>query len=140
MMNGYLILGGSLSALAAIMHVGCIIFGASWYRFFGAGEEMARMAEQGSATPTLVTLAIVSILLIWSAYAFSGAGYLFKLPFRKWVLVIITAIYCVRGLIGLVLVAHPIENSAEFWLWSSVICLTFGAVHFIGVKQVWHQL
>ena len=36
------------SAIAALAHLGCIIFGGDWYRFFGAGEQMARMAEAGN--------------------------------------------------------------------------------------------
>ncbi len=35
-----LITGAICSALAALAHLGCIIFGAQWYRYFGAGEEM----------------------------------------------------------------------------------------------------
>ncbi|WP_353615513.1 hypothetical protein [Colwellia sp. PAMC 21821] len=44
-MNVMLVIAGFLSALAAAIHLGCIFFGASWYRFFGAGEHMAIMAE-----------------------------------------------------------------------------------------------
>ena len=54
-MNRYLITAGILSALASLLHIGCIYFGASWYRFFGAGEHMAKLAEQGSLQPTLIT-------------------------------------------------------------------------------------
>ena len=43
-MNILLVVAGALSALAALAHIGCIYFGASWYRFFGAGEQMAIMA------------------------------------------------------------------------------------------------
>jgi hypothetical protein len=35
--NFFLIAGGTMSAVAAALHLGCILFGASWYRFFGAG-------------------------------------------------------------------------------------------------------
>jgi len=40
--NTFLMIGAALSGLAALLHVGCILFGAPWYRFFGAGEKMAR--------------------------------------------------------------------------------------------------
>lgn len=42
-------LGSGLSAIAALLHVGIIIGGPSWYRFFGAGERMARAAAAGHA-------------------------------------------------------------------------------------------
>jgi hypothetical protein len=45
--NTFLILGAISSASAALAHLGCIIFGGSWYRFLGAGEQMAKMAEKG---------------------------------------------------------------------------------------------
>jgi hypothetical protein len=31
--NYFLIVAAGLSALAGLLHLGCIIFGASWYRF-----------------------------------------------------------------------------------------------------------
>ena len=34
-MNILLVVAGALSALAALAHIGCIYFGAFWYRFFG---------------------------------------------------------------------------------------------------------
>ena len=50
--NPYLIAGGTLSAIAALFHLGCIVFGASWFRYLGAGERMAQMAT-AFATPAL---------------------------------------------------------------------------------------
>jgi hypothetical protein len=35
--NAFLIVGAALSAIAAALHIGCIFFGAPWYRCFGAG-------------------------------------------------------------------------------------------------------
>ena len=71
-----LVLGGALSALAAVAHLACIALGAPAYRFMGAGERMARSVEAGKARPTLVTMAIATLLLVWASYAFSGAGLL----------------------------------------------------------------
>lgn len=139
-MNIFLIVAGALSAIAAILHFGCIYFGAPWYRFFGAGEQMALLSEQGSIQPTLITSAIVLVLSIWSMYAFSAAGIIFKLPLVRLVLIIITGIYLARGVAGFFLINNPMGRSSEFWLWSSVICLFFGMVHLIGLKQQWAYL
>jgi hypothetical protein len=54
----WLIIGGWLSVLAALLHIACIFGGPDWYRFFGAGEGMARAAARGDLRPTLITLAI----------------------------------------------------------------------------------
>lgn len=139
-MNTLLAIGASLSAVAALLHLGCIYFGASWYRFFGAGEQMAMLAEKGSWQPTLITLFIFGVLSTWSLYAFSGAGIITKLPFIKIVLPLITTIYLIRGLAGFFLINNPLGRSAEFWIWSSVICLIIGIIHFIGLKQTWQNL
>lgn len=134
-MNIFLIVAGSLSALAALMHLGCIYFGAPWYRFFGAGEQMAQLAEQGSNKPALITSGIVLMLCIWSAYAFSAAGLIIELPLLKTALILISLIYTARGVAGFFFINNPIGRSSEFWIWSSVICLSFGVMHFIGLKQ-----
>jgi hypothetical protein len=139
-MNVILIVAGILSAVAALIHLGCIYFGASWYRFFGAGEQMALLAEQGSIQPTLITSGIVLVLSIWSMYAFSAAGLIFKLPLIRLALILITFIYLARGIAGFFLINSPMGRSPEFWLWSSVICLSFGLVHLMGLKQQWARL
>ncbi|SIT03395.1 hypothetical protein [Neptunomonas antarctica] len=139
-MNVFLIIAGTLSAIVAILHLGCIYFGAPWYRFFGAGEQMAVLAERGSIQPTLITSAIVLILSIWSLYAFSAAGIIFRLPFMRLALILITLIYLVRGIAGFFFISSPMGRSPEFWVWSSVICLSFGIVHLVGLKQQWASL
>lgn len=141
-MNLWLIFAGLLSALAAILHLGCIYFGASWYRFFGAGEQMAVMAERGSIQPTIITAGIVTVLAVWALYAFSAAGLLsnISLPFTRIVLLLISAIYLLRGIVGFFFIYNPLGRSPEFWFWSSCICLFFAFIHFVGVKQSWASL
>lgn len=139
-MNAMLIIAGLLSSIAAILHLGCIYFGASWYRFLGAGEQMAIMAEQGRIQATIITLSITFVLAVWALYAFSAAGAISQLPFARIILVIISAIYLLRGIAGFFLVSHPLGRTADFWLWSSSICLIVALVHIIGLKQVWTLL
>ena len=139
-MNIFLVFAGILSAIAAAIHIGCIIFGASWYRFFGAGEQMAVLSERGSVEPTVITSVIVLIFSIWALYAFSAAGLVGKLPFTRTALIVITFIYFSRGFVGLLFINDPIGRSPKFWLWSSIICLLFGAIHFIGLQQQWSSL
>tara|TARA_B110000211_G_scaffold222699_1_gene271685 strand:+ start:1797 stop:2216 length:420 start_codon:yes stop_codon:yes gene_type:complete len=139
-MNIFLIIAGALSAVVAILHLGCIYFGAPWYRFFGAGEQMALLAERGSIQPTLITSGIVLVLSIWSLYAFSAAGVIVRLPLLRLALIIITSIYLFRGVAGFFLVSSPMGRSPEFWVWSSLICLIFGIIHLIGLKLQWSNL
>lgn len=139
-MNIFLLIAGTLSAIAALLHLACIYFGAPWYRFLGAGEQMAILAEQDSIQPTIITSAIMLVLSVWSLYAFSAAGVIFKLPLIRLALTLITLIYLTRGVAGFFLINTPLGRSPEFWLWSSVICLFFGMIHLIGLKQQWARL
>lgn len=137
----YLLIGATLSAMASLAHMGCIIFGGKWYVFFGAGAGMAKWADEGNAKHIIITLPIVLLLAIWSAYALSGAGVIVALPLLKWALVAITAAYLLRGIYGFYFVVQPLgENSAKFWFYSSVICLSFGIVHLVGLLQIWQNI
>lgn len=136
----YLIVGAALSAIAALLHLATIAFGASWYRFLGAGERMAQMASAGRLYPTVVTLAIAAVLLVWSLYALSGAGVIGRLPFLRPALCAITGIYLLRAVAFLPLMRLIPGNSQRFWLVSSAICLVFGVVHLIGVRLAWADL
>ena len=75
------------------MHLACLVVGAPLFRLLGAGEQMAQLHLAGHWYPTVVTLVIAGILFGWSAYALSGAGVLRKLPLRRTVLSVVTAIY-----------------------------------------------
>lgn len=137
-----LALAGALSALAALAHIGCIVFGAPWYRFFGAGERMARMAEAGNPTAAFITAGIATVLMLWAAYAFSAAGALPRMPWPKLAMSAITGIYLLRGIagIGVALLVANTEQGTPFWWWSSAICLAFGGVHVLGLSRVWERL
>lgn len=141
--NLWLVLGASLSALAAALHVAIIVGGAPWYRFFGAGERMAAMAEAGRWAPALITAGIAVVLSIWGAYAMAGAGWLLKpgsLPWLALGLSLITAIYLMRGLAGVFAWFWVPTVATPFMFWSSLICLGYGLVHLIGLLQVWEHL
>ena len=138
--NAFLVIGAAMSAVAALGHVGCIIFGASWYRFFGAGERMAQLASAGSWYPAVVTSFIAAMLFAWSLYALSGAGVIPELPLVRVALCAITGIYLLRGIAVLPLVFLSLGRSTAFWWWSSAICLVIGLTHLVGLRQVWERL
>ncbi|WP_111977366.1 hypothetical protein [Algibacillus agarilyticus] len=138
--NKPLILGALFTAVAALAHLGCIIFGGDWYRFFGAGEHMAKMAEAGDSHPTIVTSVLVLLLGIWSVYGLSGARLITKLPLLRVALVLISLIYVLRGVLFVALMPMFPENSITFWLVSSAICLSIGMLYSIGTYQSWSKL
>lgn len=139
--NGWLIAAGGLSLVASAIHIACIFGGASWYRFLGAGERMARAAERGSWTPSVITLGIALVLAIWAAYAFSGAGVIRRMPLLRTGLVVISAIYLLRGAVLFFPTAFRRPDLSEaFLFWSSVIVLAFGVVYTVGTWRAWNHL
>jgi hypothetical protein len=138
--NKWLIVAGVLSALAAILHVAVIAGGPSWYRFFGAGEEMARAAEQGSSMPALLTLGIAIVLAVWALYAFSGSGIIRRLPLLRTALILISAAYLVRALALLPILLLRPEVVDTFAVVSSLVVLAYGLAYAIGTWIEWPAL
>ena len=128
-----------MSALASLLHLAVIVGGPNWYRFFGAGEEMARMAERGMIQPALITIGIAAVLAIWAAYAFSGAGLIGRLPLLRTGLVVISLIYLARGLI--IVPAWLMNREINTFGWvSSLIVLGYGLAYLIGTWRAWPRL
>lgn len=138
--NKFLITGSICSAVAALAHLGCIIWGGDWYRFFGAGEQMAKMAEDGHWYPTVVTSIMVLVLSIWSLYGLSGSKVIFRLPLLKLGLIVISLIYLVRGVAFFAIMPMFPENSVTFWFVSSGICFFIGVLYSVGTFQSWSKL
>lgn len=138
--NKYLLAAALCCGLVDLAHAGCILFGAAWYRFFGAGEQMVQLAEQGHWYPAVVTLVITLILLVWACYALSGAGAIRRLPLTRLALVLISSILLLRGLAFVWLMPLFPENSLLFRLISSLICLLMGTLFAVGSWQQWLKL
>ena len=137
--NPWLIVGGCLSLVASALHFACIAGGPDWYRFFGAGEEMAQAAERGEVFPAILTAGIAIILAIWGAYAFAGAGLIRRLPLMRTALVAITAVYLFRGALLIPALTVPAMGQ-PFNIWSSAIVLVYGLVYLVGTWRAWPTL
>ncbi|MGI8510213.1 MAG: hypothetical protein ACR2MQ_12895 [Gemmatimonadaceae bacterium] len=142
--NRLLLSGGLLTGVASLLHVAIIFGGPDWYRFFGAGERMAQLAARGSTYPTVVTAGIAAILSVWALYALSGAGVIRRLPFLRSALVLIAAIYLVRGLLGVPAVlfldqpyANELRARMTFMAVSSLVCICLGFCYAIGFSVLW---
>jgi hypothetical protein len=138
--NTALIIASCLSAVAALMHVAIVFGGPAWYRFFGAGERFARASAAGRMYPTVVTLLIAATLGIWPANALAGAGLLARPPILKAGLAGITPDYLLRGCAIVPLLLFARARVTPFLVWSSLICISYGAVHVVGVASVWRAL
>jgi putative oxidoreductase len=138
-----LVAGGVLTGAASLLHVGIIFGGPEWYRFFGAGERMARLAARGSIYPAVVTAWIALVLGIWALYALSGAGVIRRLPFVRLALVLIAAVYLARGILGIPLVlvaddpyARQLRAKMTFMVLSSMVCIFLGLCYALGAARL----
>jgi len=139
--NPWLVAGGWLSLAAAAIHLAVIVGGPDWYRFFGAGEGVARAAERGSWVPALMTSGIAAVLTIWAFYAFAGAGLVRRLPLMRTALVLISAIYLLRGaMLFMPATFNRPDLSPDFMFWSSLIVLVYGLCYAIGTWRAWPSL
>jgi hypothetical protein len=139
-----LVAGGALTGAAALLHLGIILGGPDWYRFFGAGERMARHAARGSIYPTLVTACIAAVLGVWALYALSGAGVIRRLPLLRPVLALVAAVYLARGILGVPSVvflddpyARELRAKMTFMVVSSALCILLGLCYAVGAALVW---
>jgi hypothetical protein len=114
--------GGAVGAwTVALLHVGIVLGGAPAYRFFGAGEELATLAEAGSRIPALVTLGLAG------AFALSGLAAVLAARFTwaRWLSGLAALTYVGRGL-G-VLAAPFVAERPLFLAASSLASLAIGA-------------
>ena len=118
-----------LDLLAAALHVAVVLGGPAWYRFFGAGEAMARMAERGHSWPAVLTLAISAVLCVFGAYAMTAGGHFPALPMPRDALMAITAIYALRALVPLLLSPWMAAMRTRFMTVSSLICGVYALAH-----------
>ena len=136
-----LLAAGALDILAALIHLAAIVGGPSWYRVLGAGEGFARAAARGRIEPHLYTTGIAAVLLVWAAYAFSGAEMIGRLPLLRPALIAIAAIYLVRAAVFPAMMAMaPGRWSLTFMLTTSGIVVVMGLLHAIGLWRSWDVL
>jgi len=138
--NQNLMLAGSLTIVVGLLFLCIIIGGSEWYRFFGLGESTASQVEQGLLEPHAFTFVVAVTLIIWGCYAFSGAGFLKRLPLLKPSLVWITIIFLLRGIAFIPAYLFQPERVDNIIIVSSVLCLTFGITYAIGLREVWARL
>lgn len=126
--HSLLIASATCSILVALLHVYVMAKGAPAYRFFGAGEQLAGLAERGSWIPTVLTSGITAAFLVFAAYYLAAAGLLPKLPWLALGLVVIASIYTLRGAVVIPSWLFGMKMSA-FEVGGSLISLAIGLLH-----------
>ncbi len=134
-----LITGGVIAAATAVWHLLCIVGGPSWYAFARAPGIVIHSAKQGTLLAPLSTAVIAGLMFTCTAYAFSGAGLIKKIPLLKSALVTIAFICLVRALITLpYLVSSPLDVwelvASTGWFFVGV-CFLMGALEQFSVNK-----
>jgi len=130
------------TGVTALLHVAIIIGGPDWYRFFGAGEGMARLAARGSLYPAVLTSGIAAVLGVAALYGLSGAGLVRPLPALRPVLRLLAAVFLARGVLGVPVVLLgsgsyilELRSRPVFMVVTSLVCLALGLAYGAGAGR-----
>ena len=135
-----LVISGALSLATAIFQI-IIGFSPSMSLYFGAPEALVKNAY----ILILVSLFVAGILIIFGLYALSGAGFIRALPCLKPGLLVISAIFILRGLLvipeflvvtGLVQISIPV---APRFILFSIGSLVLGFFFITGTIGGWNS-
>ncbi len=138
-----LMVAGSLSLAVALGHfVFAFVSGPAAYRYFGEGE-LALLSEAGSPVPPLLTLGAAVLFGLAGLYGIAGAGAIRALPYLRMALVVVSAVYVIRGLL-------VIPQAISLWsapgsvfprqIVFSMVSLAIGAFYVIGTIGRWRSL
>lgn len=127
----------------ALLHVVCIFTGEATARFFTAPRPVLELIRTGSWLIIPVCLVIVAVLGTFGLYAWAAAGRMRRLPALRAGLVVVGALYTLRGLAlipqSVVMVRHP-----GVFPWQtpvfSLVALVLGLAHLAGARARWAAL
>ena len=127
----------------ALLHIAIILMGGRGYRYFGAGENMAVLAEAGNLKPAIITAGLAAVFLVFGLYALSAAGHIRRLPLTRLVVLGIGLLYLLRGVLlgpqAWWAVQQPGKVPLRFLLFSGV-ALLLGVMCVYGVTLRWREL
>lgn len=127
-------LAGLANILIAVAHIVCLLWADRMFQLTGISPEMQRWAEVNPVIPYLITVAVAVVFFVFGLYAFSAAGVIKPLPLLKPLVIIITALYMLRGFGGLI-----IGNDSTLPVIYSVGALLIGALFLIGTESKWRR-
>jgi hypothetical protein len=134
----YLVLGGIIAVLAAVLHIVVLIGGPDWIAYVKAPASVVESARRGTWLAPVSILAITGIIIICALYAFSGAGLLPKLPLLGYVLTLIGGLCLLRGLLLVpIIVMRPalLSHLGAFDVASSLVFVVMGAAYAAGAYR-----
>ena len=138
----WLLAGGLACVALVVLHVVVVFVGAPAYRYFGAGETIARQAGAGSPVPALLTLCIAAVFAVFAWYGLAGAGLAPRPPLMRAGQIAIAAIFLIHGasaLPRLIVMARLPEAIPTRYVFFSFASLLVGFCFAIGVVLNWRK-
>ena len=142
MASAFLVVAGLMSLAVALFHV-VAAFSPALQRRFGAPEQLM---TAGPVVMAAASLGLAAVFAAWGAYGFSGAGAIAELPLLAPGLVVIGAVYALRGfLLAPQLLAatgrlHGDLPTDRDSLVSSAVSLGIGLLYLAGTSASWSTL
>jgi hypothetical protein len=136
--HNYLLQAGGYFSLAfAAMQLSAVWWSPGAVRYFGGP---AKLRMERPTVYAIECLAIGGVVAVFGMYALSGTGKIRRLPLLRTVLIMVTAIYLLRGLLFIpqlpIVLKHP--DLVRFLVFSA-ISLCLGMVHLAGVVQLYRH-
>jgi len=138
-----LLLLASLAAfLIALLHLAIIFIGRKGYGYFGAAQ-LIPLVEKGSPWPAIITFILAAIFAMCGVYGLSGAGILPHLPLLRLGLIVIGAVFALRGLALVKEIPQFLRGAATFptrEMIFSGVSLAVGLCYLVGSILRWREL
>jgi hypothetical protein len=138
-----LLAGGGINLAVAALHLALGFAGEAVERFFGAPAWVLRLVREGRFQLILLCLTMAALFALCGLYGFSGAGRIRRLPFLRTVLILVGAIYTLRGLSVIRdlrwAIAAPSLHSSHFLVFS-LVALGTGLMYLIGTMANWNNV
>lgn len=135
--------GAVINLLLGILHVAAGLGGEAAARFFTAPPAVIALIQQRSLLLYPIGLAMLLIFAGFAAYAWSGAGFMRRLPLLRTALVLITAVFLLRGalIVPQILFATRRPGLLPPQAFGfSVAALLIGLTYLLGTIGRWRQM
>jgi hypothetical protein len=137
----WLTAAAALCFVIALVHVAIIFMSPYAYGFVGV-PQLGRMKAAGSAYPDTMSAGLTLVFAGFGAYALSGAGRIRRLPLLRVALVLIGAVFTLRGLVlvpQLVQLAMG-DGAPPRMAVFSLVSLVTGVAFLAGTRSRWREM
>lgn len=131
-----LLLGGYINIVIAVGHLVGLLWAEKMFEVTGIGTEMDQLGKLHWVLPYALTVFVAVVFFVFGLYGLSAYGKIQRLPWLKFGIFTISAIYILRGLAELVLDGINGTNSLSETLYS-LMALIIGLLFLIGGLEKW---